>query len=81
MIENGEFDVILKTPLEFLAVLEVGDPLIGASGKPIEGRAFYRDYYEKIDTFRLSLTERPGGGVQQIEIWRPKPGIRGRVKH
>ncbi len=63
-IRNREFDLLL---LDHSMILPTST---GESAA--EARAFLGEYYQLLDTIRLQLLDRPGGGYYSVEIWRPK---------
>jgi hypothetical protein len=68
-IEQEKFDVILLTPWNVGSTI-VGNPPHGLSKK--EARALFKQHYEKTTVIPVSLTERLGGGTQELGVWKPK---------
>lgn len=67
-IERKEFDLILVSPWELRGIFERNPPPF----KKISGRRFLSRHYKTEQTIKLSMTDRYGGGIYDIQIWRPK---------
>lgn len=41
-------------------------------GPHMHAPKYYRRYYRRTESYRLNMTDRLGGGVKQVDVWRPK---------
>jgi hypothetical protein len=74
MIEQQAFDLVMMKPQEYRFWLSV--PEIPQGPVPLAPPGLLRKHYRLQETLSLSLTDRLGGGVHDVEVWVPRQGLR-----
>jgi hypothetical protein len=67
-VRERKFDLVLLTPWDVQGIFQANPP----PGMDVKGVEYFKRYYHITETFPISLTERPGGGTFQMQVWRPR---------
>ena len=68
-IEARQYDLIMVTSWDFRGIFVNNPPPFS----DLDGKTFLKQYYAVDETLPLSMTERHGGGIWPLRIWRPRP--------